>query len=494
MRLRHNGKQITKSMETWISDSAVKVAKGLLQAQLEGRLQSVLDVIQPKVKQAPPVEPECSVGDIAQAYRQAPGHANAATRRAGLSALKRVIELALGTEPAWTVRTLSELNDELVIRFREAKESSVEDESAGALVRARNGGRSMLRQARAIFTDELVDHYRRRAGLAVPSMEKFRSTPGFSMGSRKKDYQEPADWLLRKTFTELEATRETHPDRYLACWLALGFGLRKSEISAARTDWFIEKNGCRYLELRAVSCWTTYRATNIDKVTTPRMSYGERDITKNGQINPQIPEANGAWERIGAMLEGMAPGNYIIGGSLTWRLDGVFRETNEWLRQLGWKTQKGIHELRAYAGCQVILENGILNGSLWLRHGDIGTTQQYYGRYLTMSVKNVPLFAAPAASTKDGTGARKGAWSSGVVTSPTATHIATHVVPAPKMGRKSAPTMDFTVTRIATQIVTHAESKCALNSIEVAGDFGQYINSERTLSDSNTTIYTFKSL
>jgi integrase len=440
IRISLNGKQIPKSLGTSARDSAVEIAKRILQAGLEGRVSAALDSLRPPSEQTKSTVAAVTVGQVVTIFQGAPGQAKPATRYGYICALKRVIEVSLGTMPVWKDRDLSELNEDLVIRYGEIKEKTALGKGMAALSRARNGGISTLRQARMIFTRELLHYYSRRAGLVLPSMDGFRNTPGFGKG-RNKDYQPPPDWLIAKTFAELESSREDQPDRYLVCWLALGFGLRKSEISAVRADWFVPVAGRIELELRAVS---------------GRMGYGESEATKNGQLIPRIPVANDAWTRLGPLIDAMAPGAYVIGGTMTWRLDGVFREVNEWLRNLGWKTQKGIHELRAYAGCQVISRDGMLQGSLWLRHGDMATTQRYYGRYVTMRVTDAPMAA----------------------------------VPTPKTLQK--PRGDL--AGFATSFATSSPVEIPSNSIASGGNFVQYISDVKATCDSNTMTYTCNSL
>ncbi len=59
--------------------------------------------------------------------------------------------------------------------------------------------------------------------------------------------------------------------------------------------------------------------------------------------------------------------------------------------ELGWQTQKRIHELRAWAGSKVLERYGVYEASQFLRHKDVRTTQKYYLRYIQMKGLKVEM-------------------------------------------------------------------------------------------------------
>jgi integrase len=195
----------------------------------------------------------------------------------------------------------------------------------------------------------------------------------------KDDYRIPDDALLRRTFEALESSKETHRDRYVAIWLALGFGLRKSEAAAVRAGWFLLINGRLHLELRGV----------IQPGTPGR----ESTATKSGEVAPRIPVANGAWSHLEPFVTALAPQSHVLApnGTPTYRVDALFDEISAWLRGLGWETDKAFHEFRALAGCWVAMNDGLLVARDWLRHSSVTTTERHYGRYVRTSVTDRPV-------------------------------------------------------------------------------------------------------
>lgn len=295
------------------------------------------------------------------------------------NALSALIRTALGPVPDWTTRTIDDLNATTVFKFRQAVASGEDDPMESAS--AQRSANSTLAKVKSLLAPAMTEHYRMTAGIELPAcIVEFRSAPGFR-DVTKHDYQIPSELLIAETLAELESTRDTHPARYVACWLAIGFGLRKSEAACVRRDWFRSVNGRWHIEIRSV-------ADGTDRTT-------EHPVTKNGQVRPLIPVANGAWEKLQPFIHdpAFAPDSYLIPGHNTYRREDVFREISAWMRHKGWATQKSYHELRAWAGCQVGMRYGFDVASQWLRHGSITTTQTFYGRYLNTlkRVEDVPL-------------------------------------------------------------------------------------------------------
>jgi integrase len=85
---------------------------------------------------------------------------------------------------------------------------------------------------------------------------------------------------------------------------------------------------------------------------------------------------------------------------------------SEWLRKLGWKTNKTNHALRAYAGSQIAMKYSIYEASGWLRHSTVKVTENHYtyfikrfkpadlntipARWATVEAKAPELFVLPA--------------------------------------------------------------------------------------------------
>jgi integrase len=156
---------------------------------------------------------------------------------------------------------------------------------------------------------------------------------------------------------------------YKAIWLALGFGLRKSEISLAKNSWFQELNGVLYCA-------------------------GD-ELAKNNRF-PRVRAQLGAWQKLSPYIQGQDPDAFVIQGTDQERTDHLFRRCSTWMQGLGWQSQKMIHELRSYAGCQIAMGNSgdtldLRAAQEFLRHASLTTTENFYMRYLRSILKEVKL-------------------------------------------------------------------------------------------------------
>lgn len=269
------------------------------------------------------------------------------------------------------------LTPELLRRWRTAATDHAEH-IAGAddieLARALRGQNSILNQARSVFAPRLREFYEEAGHTLPPLLLDFLTRPGVDAPD-KDDYQKPDDLTLVRTFQSLDENLTADRNLYVAVWLALGFGLRKSEVAAARACHFVRVAG-------RIHCRLNFE-------------------TKNGASTTDIPVHNGAWERLEPQLAGLAPDAYLLTGEATERFDHTFRRISEWMRALGWATQKTFHEFRAYAGCSVAESHGLEYASPWLRHSNLQTTQRYYGRYLKSRPKADAPLALPALPAHD---------------------------------------------------------------------------------------------
>jgi integrase len=398
MRIKKQGVTQWFNLNTHVRADAEKLAKDLLLARVQGRLGEAREAVRLRNpvqfhgagqrRAIRPEAPQTSIGQVIESFRAAPLDITAYTRQGYIWALEKLITDALGESPVWTERKLSVLGEDLIYKYRASALRKAQGRGDSAMRRAKVSGASVMRQAKGIFTKHLLEYYRieGKLELDMKAISAFKSGASFQ-GAFKNEYNPPDDATIARTFEALESSRDTHPDRYITCWLALGLGLRKGEIAGVRSDWFVTVDGLPCLELRAV----------IQRDGT------ESEATKNGQIAPRIQVVNGAWEKLEPRIKALPQGGHLISGDEVYRRDGNFREINRWLRAMGWQTQKAIHEMRAYAGCQVIMRDGIYKASQWMRHSSVAVTQKYYGRYLNNTISQGPM-SVPAAP---GAGAAK---------------------------------------------------------------------------------------
>lgn len=370
-----NGRQILRCTKCTAKGDAERYERALLKALAAGATQALEAIAESKHREPDPV---ATVGDMLQAFETAPGQWTSHTKRGYLGSLRTLIETALGATPSWTSRPLSILTSDLVYQYRQAVHRAGAKESDARRTQLGRSGNTVLRSARALVTPALVEYYRREANLVVPDLGEFREAHGFRSVT-KEDYRIPSDELLDRTMASLEASRDTHRDRYVAVWLALGFGLRKSEAAAVRAGWFLRIDGRVHLELRGV--------------VEPGKPAQVSDSTKNGEVAPRVPVSNGAWAQLGPFVDALQPDDFVLAprAHSTFRADDLFDEISEWMRALGWQTQKAFHEFRALAGCRVAQRDGLLVARDWLRHSSVTTTERNYGRYIRTQVTDTPL-------------------------------------------------------------------------------------------------------
>jgi len=374
VRFRWKGRQVLKNTGYTTLSDAKRYAAALRKAMADGR---TAEVSAANLRQN---QKETRICEIVEAFRSVPGDWTPHTRRGYIGGLRTLLETTLGSDVPWDSHLVSILTPNLVFRFRQAVQAdaaSLDDARRAQLARSAN---TVLRSARALFSPHLQEAYRITAGLNLPDMTGFREAPGFRH-VQKEDYRIPSDELIRATLEDLERSKSEHPDRYAAVWLALGFGLRKSEAAAVRAGWFVRLNGRIHLELR--------------EVVQPGTPGQTSNQTKNGAIAPRIPVTHGAWEHLGPIIEPLAPEDHVLAPSAnaTYRGDQLFDEISEWLRGLGWQTTKAYHEFRALAGCWVAMRDGLLVARDWLRHSSITTTERHYGRYVRTAVSDLPATA-----------------------------------------------------------------------------------------------------
>lgn len=352
---------------------AAEYARRYQQQVRTGRLETL------RALQLRRTEPELTLGQIIksfEAFAQVEG-LSPATVRGYRNCMRILVQGARGESTVLNEVPVSALTARLVYDYK-AGVSQAEPEADDARRRQLEGtANSVLRQAKGYFSARAMEHYRIVSGFNLPAnIGAFRDAPGFS-DTAVKEWSLPSDKVLEETFKQLKAKQESDPELFTAVWLALGFGLRKSEIAAVRAGWFQVRPQGVTLELRA---------------TLVSGSVAEKESTKNGTVWPTVACTNGAWEHLGPIVAQLKAEDYLIQSpTATARCEEVFRRIGAWMTDLGWKTEKAIHEFRAYAGCQVARRDGIEAASRWLRHHSIVVTQRHYGRYLRPTVTDAPL-------------------------------------------------------------------------------------------------------
>lgn len=328
---------------------------------------------------------QTTLADVFKHYRayKGPDRPSDDTRELNINALTAILRescsgasmTAANVDPSSI--SLLKINAELIWKWKEQKrklaDEAPDDERTLQILRSAN---SRLRQARSIFSDneELRTYYRHNK-LALPDcITAFCKEPPFSDCS-KDEYHIPNDTVIAKTFEALEklcsgasvtAANSQDLNIYKACWLALGFGLRKSEIAQAKNSWFVNLGGIIYCR-------------------------GD-ELAKNKKF-PEVRVQLGAWDKLRPHIENQDPNAYVLSGTPTDRCEDTFRRLSCWMKSLGWQTTHHIHEFRAWAGCQIAMASGndIRTAQIFLRHASFATTERFYGHHLKIKLAEVQM-------------------------------------------------------------------------------------------------------
>lgn len=310
------------------------------------------------------------------------------TKKKNVYALENMLRRA-GVPPADTL-PLATLTGELVYKYKQAVLKACKDEAPEAATRLCRSANSILIQARSIFADEARTYFERSAKIKLPAtLDKFRTEPGFKQVA-KTEYHAPSDVVVAKTFKHLEAlgradATEQERNEFVACWLALGFGLRASELAKARKQDFHEVAG----DIAFRPPW-----------------FG-KSKRKTLEVRAQL----GAWNHLGPIVAKLPAGAYVLTGTDTERTGDVFRRISGWMKSLGWETTHHCHELRAYAGSYIADHppvgadgqrmDGVRAAQIFLRHASYATTEKFYGHHrkqqLGKVALHVPQVGQPAA-------------------------------------------------------------------------------------------------
>jgi integrase len=277
--------------------------------------------------------------------------------------LARYIELAVGRVAARTARNnarcatwiFGEANSPvkrdrlrpLVLRWQRAWLKRALAGDRAALARAVVSGQSICRQAASVFTWRLVEAYQ-AGGWRV---EADLRTVFLLDWPRARLAYRPVD--AETLHAAWRAAPDWPADVRLAFYLALGAGLRASELLRLRTDQLRERDGRVWL------------------AGVPGKDGGEAD-------QPLLAPCDAL---VAALWPRERSGSVFTAANVIRRLNGR-------LRAIGWGSAKGVHELRSLAICRAGALWGLDGARLFARHADPRMTWQKYGRYLNLFAAN----------------------------------------------------------------------------------------------------------
>lgn len=337
------GRRIRQSLETNVAAVAIERAKAILvkaTAEKWGELERI------KIRRPG----QTRIGELCNVYREV-AQLSPVTIRNNVSSLAWLIRVATGQENPDQL-PISVLDGSLISRFQRgmvtrylAKAPQLETAQREARERALRTNRSVIRQARSLFARTGIRASYEERGISLPeSIEQFLDAE-LEGRVTKTEYHPPDDAIIEKTFQEVDRFCLNDPDLYTAFWLAVGAGLRRSEIAHARWEWFVDRDGATWIS---------------------------GGTGKDGQ-RIEVPVQQKAVAKLTPVRR--AEGRCIQESSLEWA-----RRLNGWMRGLGWTTQKAMHELRSYVG-GLIYRQDPMAAMRFLRHKSIRLTEQFYVRY-----------------------------------------------------------------------------------------------------------------
>lgn len=343
----YRGQRLSRSLHTKNMDLARKRAAEYIKDFIKAIDEDVWEGMDRKAarRQFP------TVGEVLDHYRTFAAFqgVSQATVAGYIAKLRRSLE-ALGHsrwESAGTELLTADLADDLIEHWLIKRAPDI-DKDLRVHQATVNMVQSQLRNAASIFSRKALKHYERK-GLKLPrTILEFG--PSASYRERVKTYSLPPLDLVKAT---LEAGYELPDPLWLVFVGCFDLACRGDDLASARIDWFVQDGeGNRYLEVP-----------------------GHMTKGKSLHRKPCPPALYAALCRKVGEREHILPGE-----SYTARLELVQRGTFRlWMRELGWRTHKLAHELRALRACYVYFHGGgPVAAKQLLGHSTIATTEKHY--------------------------------------------------------------------------------------------------------------------
>jgi integrase len=167
----------------------------------------------------------------------------------------------------------------------------------------------------------------------------------------------PAPEIIRTLFSAIASLRKEDENVYIAFLLAAHAGLRKAEVAGARLSW-------------------------LDDSTPPRLWVRTEDDFKPKSGADRFIELQ-PW--VAAELATLCAGRkHMLTGTLTERINLVFRRLNTWVKDRHFNAangEKGVHGLRFLFGAYITNrkdKGGLYTAMKFLGHESQSTTEKHY--------------------------------------------------------------------------------------------------------------------
>ena len=218
--------------------------------------------------------------------------------------------------------------------------------------RARISCNSLMRQAKSLFSPELLAHVE----LSMPEKLSFDGVAFYGRESMRYCSTIDIEALIQ------DAVRELPQEQLKIFLLATFAGLRRNEID--KLQWLAFRWNDGIIRIQATECFT------------PKSSEGAGDVP----IDRELLAMFRGWhaKASGTFVIEADPGPRTEAGYTHYRADCHFISLMDWLRSKGITAEKPLHELRKEFGSQLCAKYGIYAASRMLRHSGIAITAEHY--------------------------------------------------------------------------------------------------------------------
>ena len=210
------------------------------------------------------------------------------------------------------------------------KKRKGDDEDEEEQQRREDRAASILRQARSVFSAEMLEHYELPDG--------FDFTKVKPPAAKLKGFKPASDGRYVKAWDYFYGIADSDPQLHIAFKLMAEYGLRNSEAARAKRHWLVEH------------CFSVEISKTKAVRQLPYQSEEDRELFLNH--NPD--------------------GDFILQGHKTERRTDVWRRLNAKLKELGFTNIKKAYELRKYFGSQVAKQTK----RVWLAAEMLGNTPE----------------------------------------------------------------------------------------------------------------------
>jgi hypothetical protein len=221
----------------------------------------------------------------------------------------------------------------------------------------------MMRSARSMFSRRAGEFYH---GLKLPDISAWLGVSFLKAhedhrfhrideGTLKRmDDGTVAMWRLARWKGQADGVRWRNA--WATYWLMRRCGLRNDEVAELRWEWFSQRDGKVWLDMRERAYWR------------PKGSAGQVPMAADLHAN--------LLDRFGPPRPGET--GFVLQSSHSARWDGAHREVNLYVRRFLPNTSKGAYQLRKQWGSEMARRYGLETAARLLRHSAIKTAWEHY--------------------------------------------------------------------------------------------------------------------